>query len=85
MSETPRWSVGGTVSETPPKVGAVYKVNHSRKGDFTGRVTAVNGIWADVLILKGKANAIMDYNVKEKGETVTVRDTLAHFAEVPNG
>ena len=38
--------------------------------------------WADVLITAGKAKAMLDYNEREQGETVTVRRSFCTFEEV---
>lgn len=63
----------------PIEVGKTYLINSARKGKFTGIVTRVDDTWADVLIIKGKAEAMLDYNEREQGETVTVRRSLCAF------
>lgn len=63
-------------------IGKTYKVNSSRKGVFVGIVTQCNETWADVLITGGKASAMLDYNEREQGETVTVRRSFCTFTEL---
>lgn len=63
-------------------IGKTYKVNSSRKGVFTGVVTQFCDTWATLLITQGKAKAMLDYNEREQGETVTVRRSFCTFTEV---
>lgn len=63
-------------------VGQTYQVSSSRKGKFTGVITSVNDEWATVLITKGKAKAMLDYNEREQGEEVTVRRSFCTFTPV---
>jgi hypothetical protein len=65
---------------TKPTIGKTYKVNHTRKGTFTGIVRAINGEWIDVEITKGKARNVASADV-EAGDSVTVRDTQCTFTE----
>jgi hypothetical protein len=67
---------------TALEVGKTYRVTSSRKGTFTGIVSRLDETWADVLITKGKAGAMMDYNEREAGEPVTVRRSFCTFIEV---
>ena len=62
-----------------PKVGLSYKVKSQRKGTFKGIVTYIDDTWADVLITNGKASAMLDYNEREAGETIRVRQSLCVF------
>jgi len=64
---------------TEPTVGGVYAVNHSRKGKFQMRVDRIDGEWVEGVIVSGTAQAILDYNVRETGEDITVRASLATF------
>lgn len=66
--------------------GKTYRVNHSRKGKFTMRVTAVRGEWIDGLIIDGRAKYMSMQNQGEGyvGDEVTVRASLATFEEVPD-
>lgn len=67
----------------PPVVNKEYIINHCRKGKFQGKVlNADDTTWADVLITHGKANTLLDYNIAEEGETVTVRSTLCTMIPV---
>ena len=65
-----------------PEIGKTYDVNHSRKGKFRIRVTAVTETWVEGEILHGVAGAIMDYNTRGAGEKITVRIEFATFTEV---
>ncbi len=67
-----------TVDGAPgtPEVGATYLVKHRRKGNFQLRITKVDGEWAEGTIVDGTAGALNPVNVKEEGETVTIRATL---------
>ncbi len=65
-----------------PEVGKTYIVRDSRKGTFTMRVTSVDGEWATGIITKGIARAIMAYNIRYEGDTVTVRDVLCYLTLV---
>ena len=58
-----------------------YHVDHSRKGKFTMRVDSLNGEWVSGQIVAGTAKAMLDYNVKETGEDITVR--LSHCKFTP--
>lgn len=65
-----------------PTIGKTYHIDHRRKGKFMGIVTHADDEWATVLITSGKARAMLDYNERETGETVTVRLSLATFTEL---
>jgi putative AlgH/UPF0301 family transcriptional regulator len=56
--------------------GQTYIVNHSRKGTFGLRVDSQDDEWLHGEVVGGVAKAIMDYNVKETGEPITVRKCL---------
>jgi hypothetical protein len=75
-------TASGTVTKTP-EVGGTYAVDHSRKGKFVMRITAVNGEWIDGIITSGKAKASLIYNEREIGEKITVRECLATFTQIP--
>lgn len=66
-------------------IGKTYKVNSSRKGVFVGIVTQCSDEWATVLITRGKAEAMLDYNEREQGEEVTVRRSFCTFTELDGG
>lgn len=63
-------------------VGNTYRVASTRKGKFTGKLISADDTWATLEITKGKADAMLPYNVREKGEEVTVRRVFCVFAEV---
>lgn len=65
--------------------GKTYKIIHSRKGIFTGRIINVDATWATVLITNGKANALLQENESEEGEQITVRRSFCVFTEQPEG
>lgn len=63
------------------QVGKTYKINSSRKGTFTARLTMVDDTWATGVIVSGKASAMLPYNEREEGEEVTVRRSFCRFTE----
>lgn len=67
------------VTMTP---GHVYRVASTRKGKFTGKLVHQDDTWATFEITSGKADAMLAYNVREKGEEVTVRREWCTFTEV---
>ncbi len=58
------------------EIGATYIVNHSRKGKFALRVDSQDDEWLTGEVVGGTAKAIMDYNIKEKGDPITVRKSF---------
>jgi hypothetical protein len=64
------------------QVGKTYRVTSSRKGTFVGILTRVGDTWVDVLITNGKAKAMLDYNERDAGESVTVRRSFCTFTPV---
>ncbi len=64
------------------EIGATYHINSFRKGAFTGRLVKHCDTWATFEITDGIADAILDYNIQEKGEEVTVRKTHCTFVEI---
>lgn len=60
--------------------GRVYIINHSRKGKFGMLVEKQDDEWLYGKVAGGTANAIMDYNIKETGEEITVRKCLIKVA-----
>lgn len=70
------------------EVGKTYRVQHSRKGTFILRVTSQTDEWVTGTIMEGTAKAMLDYNVKEAGEDITLRLSFINSAvelEVQNG
>jgi hypothetical protein len=63
------------------EIGKVYKIKHSRKGTFTIEVTAMDDTWVSGWIMNGTANAIMDYNVKQEGDDITLRISFCTILE----
>jgi hypothetical protein len=68
---------------TTPEVGKTYRISSLRKGAFTGIVTRLDDTWADILVVSGRARAMLPYNEREAGEAVTVRLSFSTFTEVP--
>ena len=64
------------------QIGKIYDVFSSRKGKFRFKLTDQCKDFATGIILKGKANAILQYNERSKGEEVSVRKELSSFTEV---
>ncbi len=60
-----------------------YLVNSSRKGTFMGKLVNESDDFATFVITNGVAKAMLDYNVKEKGEEVSVRKAFCKFTEQP--
>ena len=65
----------------PPEAGKTYKVAHSRKGKFSMRVDSIDGEWVTGEIVKGKAGAMLHYNERDTGESITIRRCLCTFSE----
>ncbi len=53
--------------------GQTYIIDHSRKGKFAMTIERQDDEWLYGYVAGGTAKAIMDYNVKEKGEEITAR------------
>jgi uncharacterized protein (UPF0179 family) len=64
------------------EVNKTYKVNHSRKGKFIGKLVSNDGEWVKIEISDGKAQALLEMNEAYVGETITVRRTFCTFEEV---
>lgn len=65
-----------------PEVGGTYLVRHVRKGIFGMRVSHVSDEWVDGVVVNGTAKAVLDYNVKEVGDEITVRRSLCSFEAI---
>lgn len=64
------------------EVGKTYRVSHSRKGAFTGRLLGVDDTWASFEITEGKAKALLEENERFAGDEVTVRRSFCTFTEL---
>lgn len=64
------------------EIGKSYNVDSNRKGKFQMKLTNQNETWATGTILKGTADAILDYNKVEVGEEVTVKKSLTKFSDI---
>ena len=68
-----------------PEVGKTYKINHVRKGEFSGKVLKVRGVWADVELVAGKASYVASVDARS-GDVVGVRLSFCEFTEInPDG
>ncbi len=56
--------------------GKAYNVHHYRKGEFVLMVSSQCEEWISGTIVSGTARAMLDYNIKEAGEEITVRKLL---------
>jgi len=61
--------------------GTTYLINHTRKGRFALHVERQDDEWLYGYVAGGVANAIMDYNVCEKGDAITVRKCLIRSSD----
>lgn len=77
--ETAAWVIEGRSKDSLPEVGKTYEVRHSRKGTFVMTVTALDGIWLTGTIVDGISKALLDYNVRETGEEIAVRNSLCYL------
>ena len=66
------------------KIGKTYTVTHERKGKFVLLVEKADETWVTGTIVSGKADAILPYNVVEKGEQITVRREFCQFEKFPS-
>jgi len=64
------------------ETGKTYTVSHSRKGRFDILVADTNDEWTSGKIVKGTADALCHGNIKETGESITVRNSFCHFKEI---
>ena len=58
------------------KIGHIYKIKHCRKGIFSIQVKSQSEEWVTGVIIKGIADAVLDYNVKYEGEEITTRKSF---------
>ena len=71
-----------TAKEHTPQVGKTYRINHSRKGIFAGRIISAGDDWVSVEIVSGQAGAMLPENIAHTGEEITVRLSFATFTEL---
>lgn len=65
------------------KTGKCYKVNHSRKGEFSLYIESQDSDWIYGVVTDGYAGAMNDYNQKFEGEKIAVRTKfLTNLGEV---
>ena len=55
------------------EIGKTYLIRHQRKGTFLGKITAIDDTWTTAIVTGGRTEAMLDYNVVEKGGTVIFR------------
>ncbi|MCW5591017.1 MAG: hypothetical protein KIS74_02860 [Burkholderiales bacterium] len=63
-------------------VGTTYRVDHTRKGRFTVRLTRFDDTWATGVVVDGLAAALLPENERGVGEEVTFRRSFATFSEL---
>ena len=56
--------------------GKTYLINHARKGTFIMKVEIMYDGFIGGTIVGGKTSAMLDYNVKHKGEKITFRKSF---------
>lgn len=66
------------------KIGENYSIKHDRKGEFVIKLLSHNDEWITGEILLGEAKAIMNYNIKLKGEEITMRKSFLKITEIQN-
>ena len=64
------------------RVGGIYQMSHSRKGNAMVKILAIDSEWIDVEIVKGSVKGIGAGSYRETGDTLRVRETLARFKAV---
>ena len=62
------------------ETGKTYLVTAQRKGTFAMRVTGQDETWTHGVVAGGKTTAMLDYNVKEKGESLSCRTAFIRSA-----
>lgn len=66
------------------EVGKVYKIDHSRKGKFVGKVLEINDDFVDVEIVDGTARMLSSWNEDgQPGDVLQVRTLLAKWELAP--
>lgn len=66
---------------TDIQIGKIYKVNHSRKGRFSIQVTYSDAATIQGTIIDGVSDAILDYNIRLPGESITMKRSLCTVTE----
>ena len=64
------------------ELNKVYDITHSRKGRFFVRIESEDDEWVTGEIVSGTASALLDHNVKETGEKITMRKSLIQKASI---
>lgn len=65
------------------ETGKVYNIDHTRKGQFIGRIVSQDDEWCDVEILEGEATyTSKDTDNAVRGEVITVRKSLMYCTPV---
>lgn len=65
--------------------GQEYRVASSRKGTFSGVLLNHCETWATFRITRGRAKAMLAYNERHEGDSVTIRRSHGSFTELPAG
>lgn len=65
--------------------GEIWEVEHQRKGAFTICLSADYNTeedeWISGVIVQGTAKAMLHYNVREVGESITMRGSFTVFVK----
>lgn len=61
------------------EINKIYNVHSQRKGKFVMRVESIDDDFVHGVIITGKAKAILEYNERYAGETVSLRKSLTTF------
>lgn len=64
------------------EVGKTYRITHTRKGTFTGRVLSNDGEWAEIEVTDGVAEHMVKDDVGPGGRVNVRLSQVAHAAEV---
>ena len=77
------WKIDGRPEGTEPKVFGVYKIEHSRKGIFFGRIIEVNDNFATVELLEGNPHfASRETKFDSETDLLGIRDSLSYLTEI---
>lgn len=69
------------MAKAMPKVGQIWKIRHSRKGSFTGKILKLSESSCDVEIVEGEATMASSGGNLEQGECLTMSRQMTTFLE----
>lgn len=64
------------------KTGKIYLVKHQRKGVFKMVVNKVDDVFIHGNVIEGSADAVLQSNTKEVGDSVTCRKSLCTLEKI---